>query len=373
MTTNSPVPMLDAAAQYRALKAGMDAAALEVLASGGYILGEAVKRFEQAMAAMLGIEHVIGVANGTDALVLALRALDIGPGDEVITSPFTFIATAEAIRLVGATPVFVDIRRDCFNLDPDLVAAAITPRTRALMPVHLFGQPAELAPLQQLAATHGLRLIEDCAQSIGARYGGAMTGGIGDLGCFSFYPSKNLGACGDGGMVTTRNAELAARLRMLANHGSRVRYTHEAVGYNSRLDALQAALLAVKLPHLPAWNLNRQMIARRYTEALSGLPLTPPVTRPGRDHVFHQYTVLLDDAGVRQPLQDFLKAQGIASMIYYPIPLHRQPVFAAEHADLSLPVAEEVARRCLSLPIYPELAPEPQLRVVEAVHAFFAH
>ena len=358
------IPMVDLQIQYQQLKAEIDRAIAGVLDTSYFILGPQGQAFEAEAAAYLGVKHAIGVSSGTDALHLALRAAGIGPGDEVITSPFTFIATAEAIAYVGATPVFVDIDPHTFNLDPKLVAGAVTPRTRAILPVHLFGQPADLAPLQDLCAAHALVLIEDCAQSFGATYAGRQTGSWGALGCFSFFPSKNLGCYGDGGMIVTDDDQLAEQVRMLRNHGSKVRYHHDIIGYNSRLDELQAAILRVKLQHIDRFNQLRRANAHYYSTRLAAAGVTPPVEDGKGVHVYHQYTVLTDR---REASQQALTQAGCASAIYYPIPLHRQEVFAAACAGLSLPVSEQTAARVLSLPIYPELTEMQMDRVVTAI------
>lgn len=346
------IPMVDLKAQYAHLKAEIDTAVQEVLADTRFILGPNVQALEAELAGYLGVEHAVTCASGTDALHLALRAAGIGPGDEVITSAFTFIATAEAIRYVGATPVFVEIDPKTFNIDPERVEAAITPRTRALLPVHLFGQPADLATLSDLCRAYDLMLIEDCAQSFGATLDGRQTGSFGDFGCFSFFPSKNLGAFGDGGLVTARDAEHAALLRNLRNHGSDVRYHHDRIGYNSRLDELQAAILRVKLPHVDDFNARRRAVAQRYHAGLADSGVTPPFEDGLGGHVFHQYTLLSEH---RDAIMAALQKAEVASAIYYPIPLHRQKAFADIAAGVELPVTEDVAARCLSLPIHPEL------------------
>jgi len=349
------IPMVDLATQYRELKPQLEPALLAALEATQFILGPNVQAFEAEAAAYLGVKHAIGCANGTDALHLALRALGLGPGDEVITTPFTFIATAEAIAHVGAKTVFVDIDGRSFNLDVAQVERAIGPRTKALLPVHLFGQPADMLALQALARQHGLHLIEDCAQSFGAEVAGRKTGAIGDVAAFSFFPSKNLGCYGDGGMVTTQSDALAETLRMLRNHGSKVRYYHDIIGYNSRLDELQAVVLRAKLPRIEHYNQQRRRVAQRYQAGLAGLPLQTPFEDGIGQHVYHQYTVLCER---REALQQALSAAQIASAIYYPVPLHQQKVFMADAADAavqSFPVTEAVAQRCLSLPIYPEL------------------
>ena len=358
------IPMVDLQIQYRQLKAEIDHAIHGVLDTSHYILGPQGQGFEVEAAAYLGVKHAIGVSSGTDALHLALRAAGLGPGDEVITSPFTFIATAEAIAYVGATPVFVDIDPRTFNLEPELVKQAITPQTRAILPVHLFGQPADLATLKQLCDAHGLLLIEDCAQSFGAACAGKQTGSWGALGCFSFFPSKNLGCYGDGGMVVTNDDRLAEQVRMLRNHGSKVRYHHDIIGYNSRLDELQAAILRVKLRHIDRFNLQRRTNAHYYSARLAAAGVTPPCEDGKGVHVYHQYTVLSER---REALQQALTQAGCASAVYYPIPLHRQNVFAAACAGVSLPVSEQTAAQVLSLPIYPELSEDQMDRVIAAI------
>jgi len=346
------IPMVDLKAQYRELAPSIDQAIKGVLETTHFILGPEGAAFEKEIAAHLDVKHAIGVGSGTEALHLALLAAGIGPGDEVITTPFTFIATAEAIVYVGATPVFVDIDPKTFNIDPDLLTEALSERTKAVIPVHLFGQPADLEPIREICQNHKLIMIEDCAQSCGAEYRGKMTGTWGDLGCFSFFPSKNLGCFGDGGLVTTDSDDLAEKLKVLRNHGSRQRYHHAIIGVNSRLDDLQAAILRVKLQHLPRFNRQRRENAHRYSEKLAELGITVPYEDGKGSHVYHQYTLLLDH---REVVQQALTEAGIASAIYYPIPLHRQEVFAKTCAGLELPHAEAVAAQVLSLPIYPEL------------------
>ena len=349
------IPMVDLVAQYRDLQPQLEPAFLGALNAAQFILGPNVQAFEKEAAAYLGVQHAITCANGTDALHLALLAADIGPGDEVITSPFTFIATAEAIAYVGAKAVFVDIDPRTFNIDVEQTRRAITPKTKALLPVHLFGQPADLTPLMDLAKKHHLQLVEDCAQSFGADIKGTKTGAMGDVAAFSFFPSKNLGCYGDGGMVTTQSDEMAEKLRMLRNHGSKVRYYHDIVGYNSRLDELQAVVLRAKMPFIDRYNQERRRVAHRYTAGLAGLNLQTPFEDGVGLHVYHQYTLLSDDRAV---IQQALTDQKIASAIYYPVPLHQQKVFASISAGSHFPVTESVAERCLSLPIYPELSNE---------------
>jgi dTDP-4-amino-4,6-dideoxygalactose transaminase len=350
-----PIPMVDLVAQYRDLQPQLEPAFLKALTAAQFILGPNVQAFEKEAAEYLGVAHAITCANGTDALHLALLAAGIGPGDEVITTPFTFIATAEAIAYVGAKAVFVDIDPCTFNIDVAQAQRAITAKTKALLPVHLFGQPANLAPLMALAKEHQLQLVEDCAQSFGADIGGIQTGAMGDVAAFSFFPSKNLGCFGDGGMITTQSDDMAETLRMLRNHGSKVRYYHDIVGYNSRLDELQAVVLRAKLPLIDHYNQQRRRVAHRYNAGLCFLNLQTPCEDGVGLHVFHQYTLLTDD---RAAIQQALTEHKIASAVYYPVPLHQQKVFAGMSAGSHFPVTESVAQRCLSLPIYPELSNE---------------
>ncbi|SMF95984.1 dTDP-4-amino-4,6-dideoxygalactose transaminase [Methylomagnum ishizawai] len=360
------IPMVDLKTQYANLKDDIDRGVQEVLESCAFILGPNVKAFEAETAAYLGVKHTIGCASGTDALHLVLRAAGVGEGDEVITSAFTFIATAEAIRYVGAKPVFVDIDPRTFNIGPAAIEAAITAKTKAVMPVHLFGQPADMAGIAALCERHGLLLIEDCAQSFGATIGGKQTGAFGIGAGFSFFPSKNLGAYGDGGLVTTASDEVAAKVKMLRNHGSEVRYYHDAIGYNSRLDEIQAAILRVKLRHIEEFNLGRRRAAHLYSELMADLPVETPHEDGIGVHVYHQYTLLSDR---RDALMQALQQEQIACAIYYPVPLHQQNVFKADCAELSLPVTEAVAARCLSLPIYPELGEADIRRIVAVIRA----
>ena len=357
------IPMVDLKTQYRQIKDEIDSGILDVLEKTQFILGPNVNAFESEAAAFLGVKHAVTVASGTDALHLALAAAGIGAGDEVITSPYTFIATAEAIRYVGATPVFVDIDPRTFNIDPAAIEAAVTPRTRAVLPVHLFGQPADMETIVTICTRNGLLLIEDCAQSFGAAARQGMTGSIGALGCFSFFPSKNLGCYGDGGMVTTNSDDLADQLKVLRNHGSKVRYHHSVIGYNSRLDEIQAVILRVKLKRIREYNDGRRRVAHLYSELLQGSGVTPPFEDGKGVHVYHQYTVLTSN---RDNIMAALGTANIASAIYYPIPLHRQDVFAAEFSGINLPVAEETANLCMSLPVFPEMT-DRQVREVVGV------
>jgi dTDP-4-amino-4,6-dideoxygalactose transaminase len=366
------IPPLDLSRQYQALQDEINTAVLAVLASCQYIGGPTVAQFEQSFARYIGTPHCISCNSGTDALYLALRAYDIGPGDEVITSPFTFIATAEVISMVGATPVFVDIVPQTFNLDPQQVANAVTPRTKAIMPVHLFGQSADMTQLIAIAQAHSFPVIEDCAQATGAKWNGQKVGSIGEIGCFSFYPSKNLGGYGDGGAITTHRADLAEKMRIVRDHGRRSGYIHEAVGMNSRLDGIQAAILEVKLRYLDGWNTQRQAVAQQYNQLLDGIPgIVLPSVQEGTDSVWNQYTIrvihdgALDCAESRRDLvRQGLLEHGVQSMVYYPLPLHRQPVYASLNYQIGqLPIADRAALEVLSLPMFPELTLSEQEQV----------
>ena len=349
------IPMVDLKGQYLALKDEIDSALLDALQATQFILGPNVQAFEQEAADYLGVKHAVGVASGTDALHLALAAAGIGEGDEVITTPFTFIATAEAISYVGATPVFVDIDPYTFNIDLNQVEQAITPKTRAVIPVHLFGQPVDMNALKKLCDDRGLVIVEDCAQSFGAHIDGKMTGSFGQFGAFSFFPSKNLGCFGDGGLITTDSEKGANELRVLRNHGSRERYHHNVIGYNSRLDELQAIILRIKLKHIDSYNQNRRRVAHRYSEALADTSIQTAFEDNVGLHIYHQYTLLHEN---RDAIMKALQDNGIACAVYYPIPLHRQEVYMETFKGLSLPVSESVAAKCFSLPVYPELEDE---------------
>jgi len=349
------IPMVNLKRQYELLKGEMDRAVLGVLDRGQFILGENVSLLEQEIAGYHGTSHGIGVANGTDALLLALRACGIGQGDEIITTPFTFIATAEVIAQVGAVPVFVDIERDTFNLDTGKIEERITPRTRAILPVHLFGHPAEMDPILDLARAYDLRVIEDCAQAFGAWYKEKKVGTFGDLGCFSFFPSKNLACYGDGGMVITGDDDLAKTVRMLRNHGTSVKYHHSHLGYNSRLDEIQAAVLRVKLPRIDAWNEARRKNARSYGKGIHSEGIETPEARSHVTPVYHQYTLRCPD---REKLARALQEAGVATAVYYPVPLHRQEVFACLPVGGKLEESETASRTVLSLPMCPQLTEE---------------
>ncbi len=378
------IPVLNLKEQFSTLAPELETAVLSVLRSGNYILGEQVTELEKGIASLCGCQYGIGVANGTDALVLALWALDIGPGDEVITPSFTFAATAEAIALRGAQPVFVDCDAKTFNIDPNLIEAAITKRTKAIMPVHLYGMPAAMDAIVALAKKHSLKIIEDNAQAIGGSYKGRPTGSFGDISCISFYPTKNLGACGDAGMIVTNDAALAERLRKLRAHGMKKRYHHEELGVNSRLDELQAVILNTKLPHLQGWNEKRAELASLYNKALNNISWLelPALTNndnsfnaENTNHVWHQYTVVVklgdksfpvstsystkDDGTIRDTVMSKLAEQGVGSMCYYPIPLHVQDAFACYgYKNGEFPITERLAKRVISLPMYPELSAE---------------
>lgn len=367
-----PVPLLDLNRQNSALHPELTAAFERVLRSGHFIQGADVEAFERECAAFLGAKHAIAVSSGTDAILVALMALGIKPGDEIICPSFTFFATAGCIARLGAVPVFAECHADSFNLDAADVARRITPKTRAIMPVHLFGQAAAMAPLQALAKTHRLALIEDTAQGLGARHHGQACGTIGDLGTYSFFPSKNLGGFGDGGLVTTNRDDLGELVRLLRTHGAKPKYYHKLIGGNFRLDALQCALLRAKLPHLPAYCAARQRNAAFYTERLAGLPgVTLPTVSPGNDHIWNQYTLRLAGAGRRDALRQHLAANGIGCEIYYPVPLHQQECFS-QLPKVALPVSEQLAHEVISIPIFPELTAAERDEVVAALRSFLS-
>jgi dTDP-4-amino-4,6-dideoxygalactose transaminase len=362
------IQLVDLTVQYHSIKEEIDAAVHATLESGHFILGPAVSKFEESVASYLGVNHGIGLASGTDALVLALRALNVGSGDEVIIPAYTFFATAGAVMSVGATPVFVDIDPVTYEMDVTQVKDRITPQTKAIIPVHLYGHPADMDPILELARSHRLKVIEDNAQAFGATYRGKKTGSIGDIGCLSFFPTKNLGAFGDGGMVVTNDSALAERMRMLRTHGWKKKYYSEEVGYNSRLDALQAAILQAKLPHVDAWNEKRREIARRYSEKLAPLGVTVPVECDWGKHVYHLYIIRSDR---RAELQSFLKERGIATEVYYPLPPHLStPCRKFGYQGGDFPHAERASRETLALPLYPELTIEQQDQVLYAIAEF---
>jgi len=367
-----PVPQLDLAAQYAAIGAEIRAAVEKVLASQQFILGQEGAALEQEIAQLCGVAHGVGVASGTDALILALRACGVQAGDEVLIPPFTFVATGSAVSALGAKPVFADIRPDTYNLDASDLTRRLTPRTRAIIAVHLYGLAADMEPIVTFARAHNLCVIEDNAQSIGASYRGRRTGSLGDAACMSFYPTKNLGAYGDAGMVVTNSNEMAARLRSLRNHGQTAKYVSSEPGWNSRLDEIQAAILRVKLRYLPEWQRARQAHAAAYTKMLLGIPgVMPPPIPEGYEHAFHQFTIRVEQ---RDALAQSLSERKIGSAVYYPVPLHLQPLYASlGHKAGDFPHAERAAQEVLSLPMFPELRPEQITRVAEAVAEFVTH
>jgi dTDP-4-amino-4,6-dideoxygalactose transaminase len=365
------IPFVDLKAQYLSIKEEIDAAVLGVLDSTQFVLGKEVAAFEELFAAYTRTNHVMGVNTGTSALHLALLAAGVGPGDEVITTPFTFIATVSAIDYTGATPVFVDIDPVSYMIDTTGIEAAITPRTKAILPVHLYGQPADMDPIMAIAKRHGLAVIEDAAQAHGAEYKGRRVGSIGDLGCFSFYPGKNLGAYGEGGAVTTNNPELARRVRMLRDWGAERRYHHDIKGFNYRLEGMQGAVLRVKMQYIEEWTEARRAHATHYDELLSKAGFAAPVALPERRHVYHIYPICHPE---RDSIQAFLNDRGVSTGVHYPIPVHLQQAFAElGHKEGDFPHAEAVAREELSLPMFPELRPEQQDQVVAALVAWNEH
>ena len=363
------VPQLDLAAQYDAIGTEIRAAVENVLASQQFILGGEGAALESELAKLCGVAHGVGVASGTDALILALRACGVQAGDEVLLPPFTFVASGSAVSALGAKPVFVDIRPDTYNLDPEQLERRITERTRAIIVVHLYGLVADMDPILAFARARKLPVIEDNAQAIGASYKGHPAGSFGNAACISFYPTKNLGACGDAGMIVTNSTELAARLRMLRNHGQTTKYVSDEPGWNSRLDEIQAAILRVKLRHLPEWQRARQSHAAEYTRLLAQVPgVMLPHAPDGYEHVYHQYTIRVER---RDALQKFLAEHKIGSTVYYPVPLHLQPIYAAlKHKPGDFLHAERAAQEVLSLPMYPELRSEQIATVASAVAEF---
>lgn len=364
------IPYLDLSRQYLSIKHELDSATSAALASAHYILGPQGAAFEEEFAAFCGTRETVGVGSGTEALHLALLAAGVGREDEVITVANSAIFTALAISFTGARPVFVDIDPVTYTMDPARIEERLSPRTRAILPVHLYGHPADLNPILHLAEQHNLVVIEDCAQAVGAEYGGRRVGALGRMGCFSFYPTKNLGACGDGGAVITDDPELARRLRLLRNGGQTERYHHLIKGFNSRLDEMQAAILRVKLRYLDAWTERRRQLAAEYNRLLQGCPVALPIEAEASKHVYHLYVIRSDR---RDELQRFLAENGVQSLIHYPIPIHRQPAYADLGVDEgSLPMAERSANEVLSLPLYPEFSQEELETVVSAVRRFFS-
>jgi dTDP-4-amino-4,6-dideoxygalactose transaminase len=362
------IPMVNLKAQYAEIKDEIEAGIAQTIENCSFILGPNMQAFEREAADYLGVKYAIGVASGTDALHLALIAQGIGAGDEVITTPFTFIATAEAIKYVGAIPVFVDIDPRTFNICPKAIEAAITSKTKAVMPVHLFGQPADMTAISAICDAHNLTLIEDCCQSFGATINGKQTGAMGHASGFSFFPSKNLGAFGDGGLTATNCDETAAKIRQLRNHGSEVRYYHDVIGYNSRLDEIQAVVLRAKLKHIDKYNQERRRVAHLYSELLAGWPLETPFEDQLGHHVYHQYTLLCDR---RDDVMKALQDKQIGCAVYYPVPLHQQNAFKEECAGVVLPVTESVAARCFSLPICPYLTNEEIHEICDVIKSVF--
>lgn len=366
------VPLLDLHAQYTPLRQALLDAVTRVCDSQRFIGGPEIEGFEREVAAYLKTPHALGMSSGTDAVLAALMAINIGPGDEVITPTYSFFATAGCVARLGGTPVLVDVDEDTFNINPAAAVAAITPRTKAIIPVHLFGQSAELSPLVDAAAKHGLVIIEDAAQAIGCTYRDRPVGNWGAIGCFSFFPSKNLGGFGDGGLVTSTSDELAHRLKLIRNHGMEPKYYHHMVGANFRLDALQAAVLRVKLPHLEAWSDGRRRNAARYRRLFADAGLSEvrlPVEAPHRNHIYNQFVIRVPE---RDRLRAYLDAQGIGTEIYYPVPFHLQKCFAdLGYKPGAFPVAEAAANESLALPIYPELTEQQQATVVDALRTFY--
>ncbi|MGZ4162923.1 MAG: DegT/DnrJ/EryC1/StrS family aminotransferase [Tumebacillaceae bacterium] len=368
--TMKKVPLLDLKAQYQTIREEIRQAIDDVLESGNYIMGPAVKSFEEAVATYCGVKHAIGVANGTDALLLTLDALGVGAGDEVITTPFTFFASAEVVSQLGATPVFVDIEPDTYNFDIAKLEAAITDKTKAIIPVHIFGQPVDMDELMAIANKHGIYVIEDACQAIGSTYKGQTIGSLGVAGCFSFFPTKNLGGYGDGGIIVTNDDELARKLRILRVHGSSPKYYHSMIGYNSRLDALQAATLQVKLKYIDEWNQKRREKASYYNEVLKELPIQLPFVKADREAVYHLYIIQTE---YRDELMAYLGDNGISSGVYYPVPLHLQSVYAElPYGEGSMPISEKTALGTMALPLYPELTQDDQDYVISVVREFFA-
>ncbi len=369
--TSPRIPLLDLSAEIDLLWEELNTAIQQVLRTGTFIMGPNVKAFEQELAGYLGVRHAVALNSGTDALILGLHALGIQPGDEVITTPFTFFATAEAISHFRATPVFVDIDPLTYNLDVAQIRSKITARTKVILPVHLYGHPVDMDPLLEVADAYGLKVFEDVAQALGSAYKGRKLGTLGSAAALSFFPSKNLGAFGDGGMFVTNDDALAETVRMLRVHGAKKKYYNERVGVNSRLDEIQAAVLRVKLKYLDEWNQNRRQAARWYSALLKAVPfITPAYEADYATHVYHQYTIRVP-AEFRDPLQAFLREQGIDTCVYYPVPLHQLPLYREQ--EVALPEAERAAREVLSLPIGPLISPDTVAQVVDTVRSFFTH
>jgi len=365
------VPLLDLSRQYAYLKPELDEAVIRVLTHGKFILGPEVGELEEKVASLCEVPHGVGVASGTDALLVACRAAGVEPGDEVITTNYSFFATAGVIHRLGAKPVFVDIEPDTYNIDPNLIEAAITDKTKVIMPVHLYGQVADMDPIMEIAGKHGIKVVEDAAQAIGAEYKGKKAGSIGDFGCFSFFPSKNLGGGGDGGMIVTRTEDNHNLCRWLRVHGAKRKYYHDMVGYNSRLATMQAAILTVKLGHLHKWSIQRQKNARTYDEAFMGINgITTPVVKDySTFHIYNQYTLAFEN---RADIQAKLSEAKIGNVVYYPVPFHKQPCFEyLGYKPEDFPVSSQAAEKVLSIPIYPELTEAEQVEVISTITACF--
>jgi len=359
------IPLVDLKAQYETIKDEVDQAVREVLEGQYFILGPKVQELEEKIADYCNVKYGIGVASGSDALLLSLMAIGVGYGDEIITTPFTFFATAGSVSRLGAKPVFADIDPRTYNLDPQLIEEKITDKTKAIIPVHLYGQCADMDPILAIAAEHDICVIEDAAQAIGAKYRGGEAGSMGDLGCLSFFPTKNLGGYGDGGMILTNNEELAEKLRILRAHGSKPKYYHSVVGCNSRLDALQAAILLAKLKHLDSWNEARRQNARIYDSILANMDLVTPHAEDFNHHIYNQYVIRVKD---RDGLKAFLKDEGVGTEIYYPVPLHLQQCYSdLGYEPGDMPASEEASEQALALPVYPELTREQQEQIVELI------
>ncbi len=360
------IPILDLKQQYKDMQKDIEKVVLDVMQSGNYILGKNVSALEEKIASYCESEHSVGVASGTDALHLALRALDIGPGDEVITVSFTFVATVEVIALTGATPVFIEVDENTFNLDYKELEKKITPKTKAIIPVHLYGQPVDMSPILKIAKQYDLYVIEDCAQAIGSTYKGKKVGSLGDMGCFSFFPTKNLGCFGDGGIITTNSDYLAEKLKVIRNHGSKTRYYHEEIGLNSRLDEIQAAILRVKLPYLDNWNKKRREVASYYNELLRDVEeIQIPCELEETYCIYNQYTIKIPN---RDKINDYLREKNIMSMIYYPVPLHLQEAYGyLGYKEGDFPITESLSKVVLSLPNFPEITKKQQEAVVETL------
>jgi dTDP-4-amino-4,6-dideoxygalactose transaminase len=365
------IPLLDLKAQMAPIREELLQAVAKVLDNGQYIMGPEVKAFEEEVARYVGVKHAIGVANGTDALLLALDAAGVGAGDEVITTPFTFFATAEVVSQLGATPVFVDIDEKTYNIDVKQIEAKITDKTKAIIPVHIFGQPANMDEIMALAEAHNLFVLEDSAQALGSEYKGRKIGTLGHAATYSFFPTKNLGGYGDGGMVVTNDDELAQKIRILRVHGSNPKYYHSMIGYNSRLDEMQAAMLRIKLRHLDDWNNGRRERAALYNELLKDTPLITPYAAEDRKHIYHLYIVQADD---RDQLMAYLKEKGISTGVYYPVPLHQQDVYKPlGYEKGSLPVSEYMSNRTFALPLYAELETETIHKIVDTIKEYYAN